>query len=240
MKEPFQSMARSILLLLLAAPLCAQDISLHLGLEAGVPLTKPVNNEALASFPPITQQTNERPPFAAGPTVELSVGSQFGVEVDGLYRPVRFQTQQNVPQITIFRSTRASSLELPVLAKYRFNGEKRRASAEVGFIVYDRLWGTTNSRSILHYQGDRETNVIVHYQPPPSGSSPSLVVGAGVEFAAGSFRWGPKLRYTRWIDDPVRKKNQWDLFVGITYQAKRLHRFNSRVRITTVGQPLED
>jgi len=58
MKEPFQSMARSILLLLLAAPLCAQDISLHLGLEAGVPLTKPVNNEALARFPPITQQTN--------------------------------------------------------------------------------------------------------------------------------------------------------------------------------------
>src|SRR5438093_12629189 len=113
MKEPLQSMASSILLLFLATPLCAQDIFLHIGLEAGVPLTKPVNNDALASFPPITQQTNERPPFAASPAAELSVGSQFGVEVDGLYRPVRFQTQQNVPKITIFRSTRARPLELP-------------------------------------------------------------------------------------------------------------------------------
>ena len=87
------------------------------------------------------------------------------------------------------------------------SGERRiRGPFSIIKVIERHMWSSTTS---LH----------------PQGHSPSLVVGAGVEFAAASFRWGPKLRYTRWIDDPVRRKNQWDVFVGLTYEAKRFHGF---------------
>jgi Outer membrane protein beta-barrel domain len=225
MKRLHQSIALSILLPVFTASLCAQRISLDIGVDAGIPFTKSLNEEAARLNFAVTQVTIERPAFVVGPAIELRVGQQFGVEVDGLYRPVRFQTQEADAHITFLRSTRATSVELPVLAKYRFNAGGPRPFAEFGFIVYDRLWGTTTSHGILHDQGDRETNVVFHYQPGPSGSSPPFVAGGGFEFYAGSFRWSPKVRYTRWIDDPVRRKNQWDFLLEIKYEAKILRHF---------------
>src|SRR5260370_29787383 len=182
MKRPHQSMALSILLLVFTASLCAQRISLDIGVNAGIPFMKSLNKEATRQNFGVTQVTIERPAFVRGPAVELRVGQQFAVEVDGLYRPVRFQAQQTDAHITILQSTRATAVELPVLAKYRFNAGAPRPFAEFGFIGYDRLWGTTKSHGILHDQGDRETNVVFHYQPGPSGSSPPFLPASGFEF----------------------------------------------------------
>jgi len=217
---------RSVFILFfLTIPIYGQRISLDVGVNAGVPLAKGVRDEAIRPNFGAVQTNVERSQFVLGPTMQLNLGGRFAVEVDGFYRPVRFQTQETDTHITITQSTRATSLEVPIFAKFPFNIGRLRSFAGAGFIVYDRLWGITDSHSILHDQGDREIHVVTHYGPIDSGSSsPPFLAGGGLEFTIGPFTLAPQFRYTRWIGEPVRKPNQWDILIAITLPALRLRK----------------
>jgi hypothetical protein len=207
----------------LTIPVYGQRISLDVGVNAGVPLAKGVQDDAIRPSFGAVQTNVERPQFVLGPAVQLNVGGRFAVEVDGFYRPVRFQTQQTDSHITRTESTHATSLELPIFANFPFKLRKLRSFAGAGFIVYDRLLGTTDVHSILHDQGDRVVHVVTHYGPIDSASSsPPFLAGGGFEFTSGPFTLAPQFRYTRWIGEPVRKPNQWDILVGISLPAFHL------------------
>ncbi len=125
----------------LTLPIHGQRISLDVGINAGVPLVKGVQDEAIRPSFGAIQTDVERPQFVLGPAVQLNVGGRFAVEVDGFYRPVRFQIQQTDAAITSTQSTRATSLEVPIFAKFPFNLGRLRSFGVAGFIVYDRLSG---------------------------------------------------------------------------------------------------
>ena len=202
---------------LLTIAVYGQRISLDVGVNAGVPLAKGVQDEAIRPSFGAGRTNVERPQFVLGPAVQLNLGGRFAVEVDGFYRPVRFQTQQTDTAVTSTQSTRATSLEVPIFARFPFNLGRLRSFAGAGFIVYDRLSGTTDVHNILHNQGDREIHVTSHYGPIDSASSsPPFLAGGGLEFTSGPFTLAPQFRYTRWIGEPVRKPNQWDILIGIT------------------------
>jgi hypothetical protein len=200
----------------------AQKISLDFGLKTGVPLTKPVGLPIVFTT---TTGSVERSRYIAGPTLVMVLDDRFAVELDGLYRPIRFQTTDADPTSAGFEFTRAHSVEVPLFASYRFRVAALRPFAGAGLILYDRVWGKTDARRILHDQGDRETHVIFHYGPFRSEGSAPFLLGGGFDLAASSLTIGPELRYTHWGRSTVRRPHQWDFLISITHPTFRLGRW---------------
>jgi hypothetical protein len=210
-------MAVAVLSLAASAALAnAQTISVNAGIKAGLPLTAGVEEAAVRPAFGVSQVDVERPAFAGGPTVEVSLGERFLVEINGVYRPIRFETVERNTCCTFTRTTRAHSVEVPVVANYRFTAGRVRPFVGFGFMIYNRLWGSTDSHGVLHDQGDRQTHVVFHFRERSESPSQPFLTGAGLEFSRGSITLRPQLRYTRWIGVSTRRHNHWEILVGVT------------------------
>jgi hypothetical protein len=204
------------------SPCRAQRLTIDLGATSGVPLTRMILPNV--SFDTTSSSQQRLPAF--GPTVSMTIADQVMVEVDGIFKPIHFQTVRSGGCCTISDQTRITSLEMPVLAGYRF-AIRWHPYLGGGMVLYDRVWGRVDSYSIIHDQGDRQVHVVSSFAAAglnlgiDSAALP-FVIGGGFELNAGPLKLRPHLRYTHWHD--ARQANQWDALVGIAFPALQIGR----------------
>lgn len=203
-------------------PCTAQQLTFDVGATAGVPLTRMIVPNV--HFDTISSSQQKLPAY--GPTLSVMIADRVRVEVDGIFKPIHFQTERSGGCCTISEFTRITSLEMPVFAGYRF-GVRWHPYVGGGMVVYDRVWGRVDSYSTIHNQGDRQVHVVSSF--PAAGLNSGIdsaalpiVIGGGVELNAGQLKLRPQVRYTRWYD--TRHSNQWDALVGIAFPAFQIGR----------------
>jgi hypothetical protein len=148
----------------------------------------------------------------------MLVDNRLAVDVEALFRPIRYQTRTDSPRVTSFDTIHGTALEIPVIVSYHFLVRSAVSPfAGAGLIPYEKSWGRDDAHSIIHDQGDRETNVVFSFPGFNSESKP-LLLRAGVSF--GRTRWliRPEIRYTHSSGSSGRTPNQWDAFVNVAYR----------------------
>src|SRR5207302_1484957 len=142
--------AGGLLYILLASlPVSAQEISIHFGGKAGVPLTWTIPSSS-NSFGQTTI-TPQGPRLTMAPTFTMFVDDRLAVDVEGLFRPVRYETDTINPSIGTFDKTRATALEIPVIMSYHFVSLGGfRPFVGAGLTPYEKAWGRIDAHSILH------------------------------------------------------------------------------------------
>jgi len=170
--------------LLLFAATMANAQHLSYGVKLGAPLTDVVqgSGNVAASTTRLT----------IGPMFELRLPAGFGVEFDVLYK--RFSSNSGTG------ASNASSLDFPILGKYKMPGIIARPYAEAGF-SFNKL----SSIATFKLQ-DRK----------------GLVLGAGIEFSLPKVHIAPELRYTRYnqnvtLQSLLPNANQAEVLVGISF-----------------------
>ncbi len=140
-----------------------------LGLKGGVSLTDAYQSNMLVDV----HTYSDAKDYIIGPFAELRLPFGFGVEADALYRPLSFATQ--APGLA--SSTRFSTWEFPILAKYRFKFPIVRPYIDAG----PSFRTTTNNTQLLSNHG--------------------IAVGGGLDIKALFLHVSPEIRYTRWGSD---------------------------------------
>lgn len=140
-----------------------------LGVKGGVSLTDAYQNNMLVDVHTYSDSKD----YIIGPFAELRLPFGFGVEADALYRPLSFAVQQ--PAFS--SSTRFSTWEFPILAKYRFKFPIVRPYIDAG----PSFRTTTNNTGYLSNHG--------------------IAVGGGLDIHALFLHVSPEIRYTRWGSD---------------------------------------
>jgi len=138
--------------------------------------------------------------WVAGAAFDFRIHRQFSLEVDAMYRELN-ATWAAVELDGALNSVSPApvvTFEFPVLAKYRFTGEKLRPFVEAG-----PAFRTTGNENFYPS----------HY---------GVAAGVGLETAWHGFRFAPVLRYTRWAKDRLpsnqaqSQPNQLELLLGIS------------------------
>jgi hypothetical protein len=208
---------RTVYLLFLPAILSvtAQAQSLSLGVTGGVPVQTPLG------------QTNDRMPFAIGPTVNIRISSRFSIETGLLFHRMGESARASASQYPesavslVSTAQRVRVLEVPVLAKFHFRAEREtwRPFVTLGPSIRRTSEDFGSSATIL--SGTNLTPLAP--QPALNANRVSLTVdpsvGVGVDFKAGRFHLDPEVRYSYWgagSTIPVRK-NQVDFLLGFRF-----------------------
>lgn len=164
-----------------------------------------------------------------GPMMELRLPRSFAVEVSALYRRIDYISTTRVRDIkpgfipfdvTLRVDTKARNLDLPVLMKYRFSGQRVRPFIGAGgaarwvFGVSSRL---PTSSGALPWDSS----------PPGLNRtwSGGFVVAAGLEWRMSKLRIAPELRYFRWASPSFQDAdgawlspaNQLDFLLSIAF-----------------------
>ena len=165
-------MRRQILLFILlsaGASSAFAQLPFGLGLKGGVSLTDAYQSNMLVDV----HTYSDAKDYIIGPFAELRLPFGFGVEADALYRPLSFATQ--APGFS--SSTRFSTWEFPILAKYRFKFPIVRPYIDAG----PSFRTTTSNTQLLSNHG--------------------IAVGGGLDIKALFLHLSPEIRYTRWGSD---------------------------------------
>jgi hypothetical protein len=220
-------MRSTLLLLLLAGAAFGQRLSL--GIIGGGSLTESFQTRDVptgsASLPFNRYYASSRD-WILGPTMELHLLSNVGIEVDGLYRKLHFTMAGVFPDgsLTSVSPAPVVTWQFPVLAKYRFRRRNLNPIVEVGPSF--RTTGNLNGTNPSHY---------------------GFTAGFGAEIHLQRFTIAPVVRYTRWATDdvsslrPSTNPNQVELLVGCSRSSDvRAHPFGRRFSVgAVVGATLE-
>lgn len=195
-------MRTTLLLVLLTCAALGQQLSF--GVIGGGSLTESFQKRDVptgsASLPFSRYYSSSRD-WILGATAELHLSSNFGIEVDGLYRKLHFTTAGVLPDgsLTSVSPSPVVTWQFPVLAKYRFRWRKVTPIVELGPSF--RTTGNLNGTNPSHY---------------------GITAGFGTEIRLHRFSVAPVLRYTRWAADglassrPSANPNQVELLVGFS------------------------
>jgi hypothetical protein len=188
---------------LTAMNISAQVVSL--GVEGGVPLTDRV-------FPP-----DESRPYIIGPSVEFRLPARFALEAEALYQRVGTSAVFGIISGTqsdfVSYRTRGNLWEFPLLGKYYFQPRSQRWQpyVETGW-AFRTAWTHTSGTST-------QTGM-----PPSSfkddSRSPFNVgasFGAGVRIHVSRLALSPEVRYTRWGEENLLRKNEAGILLGIHF-----------------------
>lgn len=192
------SLLRPALLLLLPTALAFPQIA-SFGLKAGVPVTDVVKSESWKGlrYHPSSGR------YALGPTVELHLPARASIELDALYRPVKYRTEYAGAS----KETAGSAWEFPLLLKVRLSPGLVSPYVAAG-MSFNRLSG-------LKELGELSKS-----------SAQGWVVGFGIEGRLALVRISPEVRYTKWRSENLRNAaggfslsnlNQIEALVGITF-----------------------
>jgi opacity protein-like surface antigen len=187
----------AVLLLLAAAPAVPGMFSF--GLKAGVPVTDAVKSESWKGlrYHPSSGR------YALGPTVEFHLPARLSIELDALYRPVKYRAE------FAGASTEASgsAWEFPLLLKARLSPGPVSPYVAAG-MSFNRLSG-------LKELGELSKS-----------SANGWVLGLGLEGHLALVRISPEVRYTKWRSENLRNAaggfglsnlHQIEALVGITF-----------------------
>jgi len=201
----------------LAATICAcNGQSFSLGVVGGVRLTDDMTGNT----------TSESKRYTLGPMIDVGLPHRLGIEVDALYRRQGFAFF-GPATVPLWERERANSWEVPILLKYRLASAGVKPFVEAGYAP--RVLNGAIDYSSPCLAGSVPCDVPYHLHTGIAGNtSQGLVVGGGVQFAAGPLRFSPQLRYTHWNNAaigppagfPVQSaQNQADVLVGIGWKA---------------------
>jgi hypothetical protein len=181
-------MVRFVLCLALFAS-CGLSQHLSVGARGGLPLTDAFDTTSVYSA--VSRN------WVLGPTVEVRLPLNLGLEFDALYRKVAYRAVIPGGQAEFT----SSQWQFPLLAKYSFPGILLHPFVDGG-VVFNKL----SYRSGL-------------------GPKKGVALGAGIELRFSRVRVAPEIRYTRLGEGKSLdsrdilhfRRNQADLFVGITF-----------------------
>jgi hypothetical protein len=174
----------------------AQPISI--GIKGGVPLQDAFSIKSAANS---TQ-------FTVGPMVELRLPAGLGVEADVLYNRYDFNYLRLASALATGGST-SSSLEIPILLKYKFGGAP---------LIHPYVEGGPSFRKLFSVvQG---TPAIVNDE-----NGKGFALGVGIEFHALILRISPEIRWTHWGTQRFQtatsvfeaKQSQAQFLVGLSW-----------------------
>lgn len=140
-----------------------------LGLKGGVGLTDAYQDNTFSSV----RTYSDAKDYIIGPFAELRLPFGFGVEADALFRPLSFAIQ--APGFS--SSTRFSTWEFPILAKYRFKAPIARPYIDAGPVFRT----TTENTQFLSNHG--------------------FAAGGGIDIKLLFLHLSPEIRYIRWGSD---------------------------------------
>jgi hypothetical protein len=198
-------MARGPVLLLLCASVAfGQPIAL--GLVGGAAVTDDFLRQ---SVPEVDGNTlayySVSKDYVVGLMVEVGLPFHLSVEVDGLYRALKFGYDGVLPNGSLQYTHPSETIvtwEVPVLAKYRFHTPIVSPFVELG-------------------PSFRSSGNLNNTRPSHAGFS----VGGGVEAHLGRLRIAPEVRYMRWeagaaLYPPVTNPNQVEGLVSFSYSIR--------------------
>lgn len=200
---------------------------LRFGVKGGVPVTDAISVARETGPGPgfrLAVATTRR--YTVGPTVELRLPFNLGLEFDALYRRFGYDQEWNlIGARTTFRTT-VNAWQFPLLAKFRW--EAPLSPFLAGGISYGRLAGMKQlmDRAVPGPGGAIHTT--------STSSAPMELAdrnAAGATFAAGfelpvpKVRVAPEVRFTHWSGDQIRERNdlvrsvrnQAEVLIGITF-----------------------
>ncbi|HUI56412.1 MAG TPA: outer membrane beta-barrel protein [Bryobacteraceae bacterium] len=211
-------MRLSLLLLLGAASAIAQPF--QFGVKAGTPLTDFLNT-AESGHVNYFSDTNR---YIVGLTAELHLPFGLGIEVDGLYRHLNYQSTSTGVDAFSSASTTANAWEFPILGKYRFRMPVVHPFIDAG-VAFDSLQGvnqaiTSTVVPLVPSHSTTSNPVELHHK-----TTHGYVVGGGVDIHLLVIHIMPEIRYTRWnaehFFDPNgllhSNVNQGEFLLGITF-----------------------
>ncbi len=155
-----------------------------------------------AGFPPDIVESDSGG-YVVGPSIDVRLWPQLSFGAEALYKPLRYRQAATFQsgEVIGFAPATVVTWQFPVLAKYKFSLGRMRPFLEGGASF--RATGNLNSASPSHY---------------------GITAGLGVETEWRKFRIAPRVRYTRWAEDPwyanVRTRaDQLEFLVGVSYAA---------------------
>jgi hypothetical protein len=198
-----------VLIVLLAAPLYAQPVSI--GAKVGVPL-----GDAMVRY-------GESRPYMVGPSVEVRLPAGFAVEGSAIYRRLGQTTAfiygptPDTSSLMVYR-VRGNAWEFPLIGKYYFG---KRQSAWQPFVGTGWAFRTVG----WHYEGSTMTTDSAGTRtavPFDTRGRSELGVGAtitaGVRIRAGRMSLLPEFRFTRWgTDYSPSRRNEGGFFLGLRF-----------------------
>jgi hypothetical protein len=200
-----------VVALFLTAPAAsAQRISL--GVVGGVPFTDGISDSTMSVGNATIHSFSPSKLYIVGAMAEVRLPLGLAIEVDGLYRPISIESDEQLGSTT-FKSPSAnfSNWEFPVLGKYRFPFPVVKPFVEAGLS--------------FRKTGCCEVSYL---------SNHGVTFGGGVELKLLKLRVAPAIRYTRWRSDtplcpsnngipvcspsfPPSNRNQAELLVGVYF-----------------------
>jgi len=164
-------------ILLLAAPLAAQNISL--GIKGGVPFTEAFKTSGGPTF----NYKSLRNPYTVGPSLEVRLPLRLSVSIDVLWKRLEYEGTSGSSVLNV----KSNQFEFPVMVKYRFKEGLWTPYVAAG-PSFNKITGVT--RTI--------TNPSQFLEPDEfkDSSSGGFAFGAGLEFKP-VVRITTELRWTR-------------------------------------------
>lgn len=206
---------RQICWLTVIMPFSLHAQLLSVGVQGGVPAQTPLG------------QSTSRLPFVVGPTIELRMLPSFSLESGVLFHRLGHRTDTYgfaYPENAFTfgaEQWRATAIEVPFLAKYRFLNERRswRPFLAAGPAVrrtsidYSRggtVFGGTPLTTPAHEPATADKSVKWNVDP---------VVAAGVAFRSGRLTIEPQVRYSYWGagKESMVRKNQVHFLFGLRF-----------------------
>lgn len=189
-------MRRVVFVLSLTAGLApALDFGVGIGVKGGVPSTDLLKAYGVATGSPPALSSGDN--YIVGPVVELRLPFGFAFEADGFYRGTTY-TASSPGSVTT--TIKASSWEIPYLAKFRFPIPLLKP-----FVLAGGAYRTFNDL--------------------PSQITPThnaFVAGGGLELRLGRLRLSGEGRYLRWGEPPPNAvvrlaRSQGEVLFGFTF-----------------------
>jgi hypothetical protein len=175
-------MSLRILSIALVVSALAAGQSVSFGVVGGASVTEDFVNSYMPTSSQGSPSVNDSSPerYIAGGMVELRLPTEWSIEVDALYDPLRYGQAFIFPNGILNGVERDPVItwEFPLLAKYRFRWHAWRPFLEAGPSF--RTAGNLNGANPSHF---------------------GAAVGAGAETRLGKFRIAPEVRYIRWAGD---------------------------------------
>ncbi len=187
--------------------LTASDLGqeFRFGAKAGVPLTQYFETGQVAVRGGVLAHSAATRRYTFGPSLEWRLTRGFGLEFDALYKRIVYVQSENTSVSGVMLDSSfevvGHSFDVPILAKYRWNG--RVAPFAAGGFAF-RHMGLGRARGVQTVQtAQSTTTTIIETDESLPVFVPGATAAAGVEFSLGRMRLLPELRYTRWRNSRI-------------------------------------
>ncbi|MFN3325441.1 MAG: hypothetical protein ACK5AZ_18250 [Bryobacteraceae bacterium] len=157
--------------------------------------------------------------YTFGPTIEAGLPFSFRLEVDALYKRIRFDlTAGPAPSAVIVQSgSRAHVWEFPLLLKRQVSPRRWGIYAVAGATLRRIGDFQVDQLSIPTLPGYESTRKNFR-RPSNTGIRSGVIVGAGISKGFSKVRIEPELRYTHWTSNHyLATTHQVEVLAGIRF-----------------------